>query len=291
MKTDFIVLWIDDNKDFVDAFKPPLVSWMGDQGFGLIIEYRGSAKDIHSDLTNTNIELIVIDHRLGGEKNGAAVIEDIRSSECYQDIIFYTYGGAPNNLFVRAPDGVFFVDREDVAERIKDLIALRIKRATDLATVRGWTVADVIEIEFVLDRVLAKCFKEQETLFASRILDKKWLDFGKKYMMLSGILKDHIAALQQETPPSAQLSRTQSCKAILDRFESEIIEVRNTLAHQLADSDEAGIVTVRAISKNARSICITDEECVSIRKGIRKHMQNLIEIEKIIIGEAGETST
>ncbi len=67
-------------------------------------------------------------------------------------------GGIPDGLFPSPPDGVFFVDRSDAKDRIKDLLELKIRRATDLATVRGWIVADSIELEVLLGSVLAKFF-------------------------------------------------------------------------------------------------------------------------------------
>ncbi len=283
MKTDFSILWIDDNLDFVDALLPPLEKWMDEHGgFALVVHKHKSEAGIFDDLEKKDIELIVIDYRLR-TKNGDVLIGEIRNKNFYQDIIFYSVGGIPNDVFTTPPDGVFFVDRTYARDRIKDLIGLKIKRASDLATLRGWIVADAIELEVILGRVLAKCFKEKEALFTERVLSEEGMfDFGKKHKVLNGILKDHIATLNKSAPQSQETPKFQACKKILDLFPKEIIEVRNALAHQLAEIAETGHKKIRTKTKEAKDIVITPDECAKIRKNVRKHLANLLELESLI---------
>lgn len=145
MKTNFPLLWIDDNPQFVDSLRPPLEEWMDDQGFGLVVYYHKNEKDIFADLEKREVELIVLDYKLP-KKKGDELIGEIRGKNFYHDIIFYSQFGIPNDVFTVPPDGVFFVDKTDAKARIKDLIGLKIQRASDLATLRGWIVADAIEL-------------------------------------------------------------------------------------------------------------------------------------------------
>jgi CheY-like chemotaxis protein len=282
MKTDFAILWIDDNPQFVDSLRPPLEKWMEDHGFGLIVHHRKSEAGIFDDLEKREIELIVLDYKLP-KKKGDELIGEIRSKNFYQDIIFYSQFGIPNDIFNIPPDGVFFVDKGDAKDRIKDLIGLKIKRASDLATLRGWIVADAIELETILGRVLGKCFKEKEAMFTERVLSEDRLfDFGKKHTVLNGILKDHIADLKKTEPESQVIPKLQVCKEILNLFSKEIIEIRNALAHQMAEIHETGHKKIKTKTREAKEIVITPEQCVTIRKNVRKHLANLLELESLI---------
>lgn len=247
MKTDFSILWVDDNQEFIDALRSPLESWMDEHGFALIVHAHKSEAGILDDLRKKDIELIVIDYKLP-KKKGDLLIGEIRGKNFYQDIVFYSQGGIPddvikipNEVFRTPPDGVFFVDRGDAKDRIKDLITLKIRRASDLATLRGWIVADAIELETLLGRVLAKCFGEREVLFTTCVLLHEGLfDFYKKHMVLNSLLHDRMTELARPGGDSATLTKVKACKKVLDAFSDEVVHIRNALAHQVAEVGETG---------------------------------------------------
>jgi|GEM_PF-1590737 len=283
MKIDFSILWVDDNKDFVESLRPQLNKWMDDHGLGLTIHWHPGEAGVYADLTKYEVELIVLDYKLKGGKKGDAIISEIRAKGFFEDIIFYTTDAIPNNMFEVPPDGVFFVARGDAKDRIKDLIGVKIRRASDLATLRGWIVADAIELEAIMGRVLARCFKDMEVLFRDRVLvEEGMFDFGKKHKVLNGILKDQIAILNKDQPKSQVLPQMQACKKILDAFPKEIIEVRNALAHQMAEISETGHKKIKTKNKEAKEIIITPDQCVAIRKNVRKHLDNLLALEALV---------
>mgnify|MGYP002789556257 CR=1 FL=1 len=267
MKIDFSILWVDDNKDFVESLRPQLDKWMNDHGLGLTVHWHAGEAGVYADLTKHDVELIVLDYKLKGGKMGDAIISEIREKGFFEDIIFYTTDAIPNNMFAVPPDGVFFVARGDAKDRIKDLIGVKIRRASDLATLRGWIVADAIELEAIMGRVLV-----EEGMF----------DFGKKHKVLNGILKDQIAVLNKNQPKSQALPKLQACKKTLDTFPKEIIEVRNALAHQMAELAETGHKKIKTKTKEAKEIVITPDECIAIRKNIRKHLDNLLSLEALV---------
>jgi hypothetical protein len=160
---------------------------------------------------------------------------------------------------------------------------LKIRRASDLATLRGWIVADAIELETILGCVLIKCFKDMKEMFRDRVLAEDGMfDFGKKHKVLNGILKDQIAVLTSEQSRSTKLIKLQACKKILDLFPKEIIEIRNALAHQTAEIAVTGHKKIKTKTKEAKEIVITPEECVAIRKNVRKHWENLRALEVLV---------
>ena len=162
MKTDFWVLWVDDNSDFVETLQLMLQISLDDKGFALQSVLHESANEeaqtaIYTDLNSRDIELLVVDYRLG-EVQGDKLIQSIRERHYYQDIVFYSQGGIPKEI--QRLDGVFFVDKNDAKERIKDIVELKMKRSSDLTTVRGWIVADAIELEIMLSEVVSRCLPQ-----------------------------------------------------------------------------------------------------------------------------------
>ena len=121
------------------------------------------------------------------------------------------------------------------------------------------------------------------------LLERGLIDFYKKHKVLNGILGDRIAALHQVNPHPALLPKLQACKKVLDLFPKEIIDVRNALAHQMMEFAETGEKKVRTMTKAAEDIIITPEQCIGIRNNLRKHMENLLDLEKLI-AEADEIS-
>ena len=287
MKTDFRILWIDDNSQFIDALTPPLGNWMDNQGFALLVHSHKNETGILDDLNKHDIELIVIDYKLP-KKKGDALISEIRDKNYYQDIIFYSQDGIPkevstipNDVFKTPPDGVFFVDRSDAKDRIKNLIELKIRRSSDLATLRGWIVADSIELELLLGRVLAKCFKEKEALFTTCVLLHEGLfDFYKKHMVLNNLLHDRMGELQK-AGSTEKLTEIKACKKVLDALSDEIVHIRNALAHQIAEEGEIGNKRIKVKGKT-KEFLNTPENCIAIRKNILKHRKNLLALADLV---------
>lgn len=278
MKTDLHLLWIDDNKDFVEALKPRLEKWMDGHGFGLNIRFQKNSAGVVTMLRDEDIAFVVLDYHLG-KKTGDMIIDELRKAELYQDIIFYSQDLKRENF--PTVDGVFFVNRGDAETRIKNLLSLKVRAASDFATFRGWMLADSIELEIILGRILAKCFGSHEQLFGERVLSHENLfDFYKKHQVLSGIIKDRIAEMNREGKPGAKALA--DCKKLLDQFPDDIIHPRNALAHQPSEDHEKGKkIKTRAKNEN-KEIVNTPESLTGIRQKIRRHHDNLVTLEALV---------
>lgn len=278
MKTDFSILWVDDNYEFVDSLAEPLKTWMDSQGFSLVVYQHKGEAGVENDIKTKEIELIILDYKLRGNKKGDEIIKNIRDKTFFQDIVFYSGGPIPDEVFATPLDGVFTVEKKDAKDCIKSLIALKIKRVSDLATFRGWVVADSIELEGVLNRVLSKCFKEQKDVFAKCVLAHEGLfDFYKKHMVLNNLLHDRMEELKKGGNAAA-LAKVQACKKILDAFSDEVIHIRNALAHQVAEDGETGHKKIKVKGKG-KEFLNTPESLIKTRKNLKRHRDNLVELE------------
>ncbi len=188
----------------------------------------------------------------------------------FRTSFFIQGGGIDPKDFSEHFDGVFWVSREDVPVRVKELINLKLQRDTNLPTFRGWTVADTIELEILLSQALVLCFGGYSSLFDERVISKEGLfDLGKKHQVLVGIIKDYL-----ESKDEGKEKELRACAGTLKQFDPEIIEVRNALAHEMA-KDVDGKTVVKTRRKKGKDIEFTYERCVQIRKDIKKHRENL----------------
>lgn len=279
MKTDFFVVWVDDNRPFVEAIEMELKSWLDTKGFESRVLMHKDEIDVLKDVHNNEVELIIIDYKLP-KKNGDVLIDEIRNSGCYQDIVFYSEARLPEKRF----DGVFYVSKEDALARIKELIELKLRRSSDPASVRGWIVADAIELEIMVADLLLRCFTEKAGFtFSERLLGHNGpLEFWAKYKLLSGILKDLIDSLKLEEPRDVPLlKQIEACKSTLDKFNTEVVEVRNAFAHQRVEEFALGKV-IRKKTKDADEIVLNETTFTQIRKDLRKHRDNLIALQAFI---------
>jgi CheY-like chemotaxis protein len=280
MKIDFPILWVDDNVEFAESIQQKLERWLTPKGFELQVIIHANENGVLEDVKSKDIELIIIDYKLP-KKKGDEIIKEIRDAECYQDIIFYSQGDLPEETF----DGVFHVSKEDANTRIRELIELKIKRSNDPASVRGWIVADTIELEIMLNDILSQCFLEKEDFsFTSRLLsdEDNFLDFGKKYILLNSLVKDLIVELDKKTTKDPKrIGELRSSKTILDLFMKEIIHIRNAIAHQRVEISSGGKI-IKAKIKSGNPITLNEETFAEIRKNIRKHRDNLITLRSLV---------
>lgn len=279
MKTDFFTLWVDDNIPFAQSIEMDLKDWLDEKGFELKVLIHRDETGVLEDIKRKEIELIIIDYKLP-KKNGDALIEEIRKSGCYQDIIFYSGGPLPEKKL----DGVFFVSKEDAKTRIKELTELKLRRSSDPVSVRGWIVADAIELEGMVTDLLLQCFTQKVGLtFSERLLGHECpLEFGAKYKILSGVLKDFIDSLKtQEAKDEKKLGQLSACKDIFNKFPDEVIEIRNAIAHQKVEDLETGKI-IKKKTKAATAISLNETTFIQIRKDLRKHRDNLISLQSLI---------
>jgi CheY-like chemotaxis protein len=277
MKPNFLILWVDDTKSFVESVREPILDLLQEKGFTGEIDIHKDEVGVLEKLKKCEIDLIVIDYNLP-KKKGDIIIEEIRGKNCYQDIVFYSQDGRPVEPFKQnPPDGVFFVSREDARDVIKRIIKLKMSRLADTVFFRGWVVADAIELEHLLEGVLCKCFPDKQAVRVRRFLEQNRVyDFGQKHMILSGIVADSISELKEGgTNAADKIKALSACKKILDTFPKEVISIRNTAAHQLSERTEDGARRIKPRTKHGDEVVLTEAQCIKIRTNLQAHRQNL----------------
>ena len=297
MKLKFRLLIVDDAPDSIRESINSLEDDLESKGFSLnkhIAEdlstegLRSLARDRGKDY-----DLVIVDYNLGQpDTDGAVAAERLRRELEYTDMVFYSSDPALDlysKLAEHEVAGVFIASREDLSTALIGLADTIIGKTLDLNHMRGIAMAEVAEMDVLMEEVLERAFRSTGNQFATSALKTiTRLQEGMKEDLKK--LKQH---LDEDTVPdvvsdSRLFSSTHKYRAVrrvakclpeqpseelevLQSYEADIIRNRNMLAHVKEDADGSGKTTLRSIKHNEEEIIIDDEWLENFRKMLKKH--------------------
>jgi CheY-like chemotaxis protein len=288
MKVQFPIIWVDDNREFMDSLIDSIQDHLSEHGFGLQMNfYESREENLFQRLSTKDVELVVVDYNLSDEK-GDALIQEIRRRGNYQEILFYTQSGLPSSVRQLGLEGVFYTNRAGALERILKIIDWKVKRLSDLTTMRGWIVADAIELEAMIVEIVVWYFEGSGSKFEKYVLDKGRLrEFADRYALLNSLLSEEIEELNKAAQNSSRAIALRNCKQVLSTFVEDVIEIRNAVAHQRATEGVSGQISIKTIApKMQREILVNEETCMQFRLSLLKHYRNLSELREMLLGSS-----
>jgi CheY-like chemotaxis protein len=176
MNLQYKILWIDDDREFIDSFDTEaLTSYVEAQGFDLEIELRTSPEEISKSVDGTHFDLLIIDYNIAEEKenvHGSDVIKQVRDQDCLTEVIFYSQTSVPGLRQIAANselEGVFFSGRDQLSRKIEDVFELTIRKV-------GIVMSGVADLDhLVVDVIRAvhdKLESAEQTGLRKRLLEK-----------------------------------------------------------------------------------------------------------------------
>ena len=313
MKLKYKILWIEDELDSIERPKNQIQRYLEDDyGFEcseediVIKDYDEFEEEyIYEDNQRKRVkdsikefDLLLVDFNLGEEEQTGDKLIDIIRDGIYSEILFYSselesINKKLNNHFI---DGVFTSDREHLEDKIKKLINVTIKKVQDVNNLRGLIMAEVAELERIKERIIIKAsskiseksiekyvlkkikssgsstknkaerlLSEIDTvLFQDLFIDTGFIDLDKKLHATGEILNK----LGITTPISKD--------EFIEPYKRDIRDIRNKFAHieECDGEDENG-----KPCKVIKDIPFTEQNCISIRKNIKKYKEILNHIE------------
>jgi len=258
MRLSFSVLWFDDSEDYFDSLNiDPLVQEIFSWGFYPDIQRVTTPEDFKNHHPFEKLDLIIVDRNLENYPDGEEFIADLRSNAIYTEVIFYTAGNV-NDLWdairEKKLEGVFVSSRNDILPKISKVGLQSIRKVLDLENMRGIVMAEVAELDHLLEEIIAmgvaslpveqqdsifKRFYEgaagQNQEYGDRIIafinkpeisemlvlcdsDKRWQNFNR-------LRKNH--------------SKLKN-KGRIGDFSAEVLKPRNFLAHGRAELQKDG---------------------------------------------------
>lgn len=245
-------------------------------------------------------DLVAIDYHLGrDDNNGAATAAQLRREMQFTDMVFYSSDPQVNlydELGKSGVAGVFIAQRQHLDEALVGLADTVIGKAVDLSHMRGIAMAEVAEMDVLMEEVLERAFASTDPELAAKGKEtiEKLLKGAEQHLGRLRALVEAGAVLDVVTD-SLLFSSMQRYKAInriakclvekpaeaievLKAYDPDILQNRNTLAHAKEDVAEDGTVTLRAIKRGKPAVVINDEWMVSFRGMLHKHRVALVTV-------------
>jgi DNA-binding NarL/FixJ family response regulator len=295
MKLCFSILWFDDNEDYfksaeddIKELEYAIANW----GFTPKIITISKSEEFTSHHPYKEFDLIVVDHNLYQGKNGSDFINSIRNNQIFTEIILYTSLNTDalwKALFENRIEGVYISNRENIFGKIKSIGYQSIRKILDLENMRGIVMAEVGDLDHLLEQIIIKGFETLEEESQMNLLQR----FSRK------LQEDHKSCEQKITDfiasPDANgmlhfcdsnkkwENFNRLCKIHkqikkpdeINDYVQEILLPRNFLAHGSARLDDNGDYY---FSFNGSEFQFNETVSISLRKHIMKYKNAFQEI-------------
>ncbi len=190
MNPSYRIIWVDDSPSWVDSVKEDIVEYLKLSGYEPEITVLDDGDGLVERCRSADVDLIIIDFRLP-QKNGDALISEIRGSGRFTEIVFYSHEQLKGQNFP-VMNGVFLCQRDEAVETIKRVIDLTLHKLRDIGVVRGLIISEAIDLEVMIEELVISEFEEKGGLLRERIVDKSFLDFETKWKVLHSAVEARI---------------------------------------------------------------------------------------------------
>lgn len=252
------VLWIENDSDWAESIEEDIQEFVEDKGF--IFEKKLIAQK-EEDIRYNMYDLILMDLNLASSPTGDNLIQQIRELGVFTNVIFYSASGIEeirNKGKEKALEGVYYSGRNEklFLDKVKAVIETTIKKVEDLSNLRGLVMAEVSELDAMMDSIVVKyfCTPDRLDVFHKKITEnrEKWLhknlestDSSCEKKCTLSLRKLPIESIAGSIDSSQKAHAIHELlkdinadnhlhvdnKNFMNNYNAEIISVRNNLAH------------------------------------------------------------
>ncbi len=249
MKLEYRILWFEDDHESVQDVIDALRGLLREQGFELVCDWgvcnAATMTGTVERLQNYNpYDLMVFDYDLGSGLTGEELAQTLRS-KIWTEILYYSANRISDELSRgmsdRKVEGVFCAVRQNLEERLWNIVESQIKRMCDLNNMRGIVLDSMSSIDAAIREFFTETYKNmspENKSSATRKLAKKLNERADEAKVFAegisvetvsdSIFDHHYVDFQMVRQ---RLSRIHEC------FKDEapmkaLQDLRNKLAHQ-----------------------------------------------------------
>jgi CheY-like chemotaxis protein len=303
MRLEFRLLIVDDDPSSIGQGLEIFRDYLRKQGFSLqeVVAADLSPNGIRklARKTGRDYDLVIIDFNLGrGDTNGSDAAAKFRKELQYTDIIFYS--SDPNiDLWSKLAEskvaGVFIADRTRIDESLVGVTETIIGKAIDLTHMRGIAMAEVAEMDVMMEETLRFVIESKVTgarELGAKIL-KKLKESGEQNLKrLEGLIdKNDVTSIVGDSRIFSSTHKFLAVKRavnllaakpaalkVLEAYEKDIIANRNTLAHAMDQAGDNGNTVLRSAKYGEDPVVIDDNWMNDFRSKLRIHRGALNEV-------------
>lgn len=267
---NFNIIWFEDTKTFYESTKKRLERKFKSSDLHLNFKLS-KGRTTATVLSRKNIDLILMDHNLFNVK-GNTLIDEIRKKKLLTEIIYYSKD-AKLKYNVNNVEGLYFSNKENLFSMTSKLIEKSTRTINEVSVQRGCFISEVIDLEAKIVDMILKYFpiststKEKE--FRRRVIDTEFFSTMQKFSVMKGVINDKLESITDKDKHKA----LSVLKSVYNKFQQEVIEMRNQLAHTKETIDSKGIALFA--TKDGATFEITEEGIKGARKKLKKHSDNL----------------
>lgn len=301
MKLDFKLLIVDDHPDSVEDAVNLLRDHLASRGFTLTYRIADVLTEpglrTLAKREGKDYNLVIVDFNLGTTQlNGALAAARLRRELQYTDMIFYSSDQTRNlydELAAQKVEGVFISDRTNLDAALIGLADTVIGKAVDLNHMRGIAMAEVAEMDVLMEETLERAFGSRDKGFAEKGSETraKLLTIAKdnlaniEPLLTDGNIVDVIGNTQLFTSAQKYMALRRIAKCLADRpvlalqvlndYDADVIFNRNTLAHAKEDTDGDGVTSLRSMKRGQAPVTIDDDWMTAFRNKLIKQRDAL----------------
>jgi hypothetical protein len=289
----FSVLWFDDSEDYFDSLNlEPLEQEVLSWGFFPNFKLVTTPEEFYSSSPFTFLDLIVVDRNLEEYEDGQEFIAKLRANAIYTEVIFYTVGNTSelwDAIHEKQLEGVFVSHRSDILTKISRIGRQSIQKVLDLENMRGIVMAEVGELDHLLDEIIiigiASLSAEQQVSIFKRFYE------GAVTQNLED--KNHLEAFSKKPEIENMLSLCDSNKRWqnfnrlwrnhdklkrrqrIGKYDRDVLNPRNFLAHGKPElQEDGGYIFIH----RGREFRFNDDTSLVLRQTILKYKKAFSEI-------------
>lgn len=168
MKLEYRILWFEDDKESVQDVVEALGGLLRQQGFELACVWgecnAATMTGTVERLQHYNpYDLMVFDYDLGSGLTGEELAQTLRS-KIWTEILYYsanrTFEELSHGMSDRRVEGVFCAVRQNLEERLWNIVESQIKRICDLNNMRGIVLDSMSSVDTAIRTVFSKEYGE-----------------------------------------------------------------------------------------------------------------------------------
>lgn len=292
MRLCFSILWFDDSEDYFDSLdlerlEQGISSW----GFSLDIKTVTTTEKFYRYKPFTTFDLIIVDRNLEQYEDGQEFIAELRGNAIYTEVIFYTAGNVSDlwdAIREKQLEGVFVSDRNGILGKILTVGYQSIRKVLDLENMRGIVMAEVGELDHLLDEIM--------TIGITNLPDEKrnliFEEFYEGAVKQNSGVRDHLDAFSKNPEIEEMLglsdsnkrwrnyNRLRKChdklrwREKIGDFEAEVLTPRNALAHGKPQPLEEGFL----FHHRGKEFLFNDDTSRTLRQTILRYKDAFSEI-------------
>lgn len=283
------IYWFEDNDTWLDSEKDKLLEAF--DNIEVEINPHKNADNIDQIDDNTEIDLILMDFNLFNIK-GNEIIVALRDKNVLCKIVFYSNDATFADA-LEEKHGVFATARGNVGNELVKILKEHQIIIENVSTLRGKFITGAVDLDEQMNDIICLYLNSPKGDFLKEnIIQKEFFNTMNKYKVVTNIgdeqlkkLEEKIASLddgEEKESVKREKEKLIQTRTVLKKYDPEIIQIRNTLAHSKHDFDLNGNhVFVNRAKKN--EIILINENWIRLKlKHLTTHSVNLDRFKSLI---------